>query len=115
VNKPTFKAAGLATGSLIALVTVMAASVSAPARAEYRCSPPSLPQDRNACELAKRDTPDELRRYTDPTRNLFGLYFYDYVSAADLDRWAAGQDKMARSDATPAGRNGARKTAVAAR
>ena len=114
MNKPTFYAAGPVAGSILALIVATAASVSTPARAEYRC-PAQFPDERRACELAKRDTPDELRRYTDPSWSYHGLYFYNYVSDADWQRWAAHSDRMARSNAPANGQNAAPKPALAAR
>ena len=109
---PRFNAAGLATGSIPALIVAMAAAVSVPAHAEYRCGSPSSQEDRHACELARRDAPDELRLFIQRTSPIYGLYFYDYVSAADFDRWeAARQDEEARSIAAVDGRSGASKAA----
>ena len=94
---------GIATGSILAFTVAMAASVSA--HAEYRCSPPSTPEDRRACELAKQDASGELRHFIQRTSSIYGLYFYDYVRASDLDRWeAARRDDGALSVAAVDGR-----------
>jgi len=88
---PRFNAAGISTGSILALIAVMAASVSLPAHAEYRCGSPSWQADVRACELARRDAPDQLRLFIQRTSPIYGLYFYDYVRAADFDRWEAAR------------------------
>ena len=90
---PRFNAAGVSTGSILALILVMAAAVPVTARAEYRCSSPSWQADVRACELAKHSAPDELRLFIQRTSPIFGLYFYDYVIAADFDRWEAARQE----------------------
>ena len=78
-------------------VAALAATVSMGARAEYRCNGQPLPEEKRACELAKQG-PDELRRFVDRTRGIYGLYFYDYVSEADASRWhGAAQGVPAQS------------------
>jgi hypothetical protein len=69
-------------------IAALAAIVSVSAQAEYRCSAPPTPEDQRACELAKQG-PDQLREFIQRTRSIYGLYFYDYVTAADFDRWEA--------------------------
>ena len=64
----------------------LAATVSMGAHAEYRCNGQPLPEEKRACELAKQG-PDQLREFIQRTRSIYGLYFYDYVTAADFDRW----------------------------
>ncbi|HWY72769.1 MAG TPA: hypothetical protein VNW98_03940 [Burkholderiaceae bacterium] len=64
----------------------LAATVSMGAHAEYRCNGQPLPEEKRACELAKQG-PDELRRFVDRTRGIYGLYFYDYLSEEDASRW----------------------------
>jgi hypothetical protein len=112
---PRLNAAGVSTASILALIVAMAASVPVTAQAEYRCGAQSTPAERHACELAKRNTPDELRRFTDPAFSNFGLYFYDYVSTADVERWEAARGRMAQANAPADTRNGAPKPALAAR
>ena len=84
-------AAGVSTGSILALIVAMAASVPLTAHAEYRCVSPSGQENVHACELAKRAAPDELRLFIQRTSPIYGLYFHDYVTAADFDRWATGR------------------------
>ncbi len=94
------------TGSMLALVLAMAAGVSATARAEYRCGASALQEDRRACELAQRDSPDALRQFIDRTRGIYALYFYDYVTDADADRWeTARKDEKAPSTAVAQSRD----------
>jgi hypothetical protein len=84
----------------------MAAGVSATARAEYRCGASALQEDRRACELAQRDSPDALRQFIDRTRGIYALYFYDYVTDADADRWeTARRDEKAPSTAVAQSRD----------
>jgi hypothetical protein len=78
-------------------VAALAATVCIGAHAEYRCDGQPLPEEKRACELAKQG-PDELRRFVDRTRGIYGLYFYDYVRDADVARWhAAGQSANPQS------------------
>jgi hypothetical protein len=69
-------------------VAALAATISATAQAEYRCTAQALPEERRACELVKQG-PDALRIFINGTRGIYGLYFYDYVTQADFDRWDA--------------------------
>jgi len=68
-------------------VAAVAALVSMGAHAEYRCQAPPTLEDKVACGLAKLDRPDELRLFIERTSSIYGLYFYDYVSPEDVDRW----------------------------
>jgi hypothetical protein len=78
---------GMSKPSIVAAVAAaFAALACASAQAEYRCTAPSLHEDRLACEAAKGE-PDALRRFVHRTRMIYGLYFYDYVTQADLERW----------------------------
>jgi hypothetical protein len=90
---PRFNAAGVATGSILALIVAMAISTSA--HAEYRCSTPgSLTSwEKRACELARQDTPDALIHYIHRLDVInAGLNVDDYVGKADAERWeVAGQ------------------------
>ena len=100
---PRFNAAGVTTGSILALIVAMAASLPLTAHAEYRCGSPSTPEDARACELVKRAAPDELRLFVQRTSSIYGLYFDDYVTTADVDRWqAARQEDPATSVAAAA-------------
>lgn len=90
-HTPRLNAAGVSTGSILALIVAMAASVPLTAHAEYRCVSPSGQENVHACELAKRAAPDELRLFIQRTSPIYGLYFQDYVTAADFDRWATGR------------------------
>jgi hypothetical protein len=67
-------------------VAVFAASACMGVHAEYRCTSQALPEEKRACELVKQG-PDALRMFVDRTRYIYGLYFYDYVTKADADRW----------------------------
>ena len=69
----------------------LAAGVSLSAHAEYRCKAPPTLEDARACELAKRAGPDALRRFIQRTSSIYGLYFYDYVADADVDRWSTAR------------------------
>ena len=103
---PRVNRARAVTGSMLALVFAMAAGVSATARAEYRCGASALQEDRRACELAQRDSPDALRQFIDRTRGIYALYFYDYVTDADADRWeTARRDEKAPSTAVAQSRD----------
>lgn len=96
-DRPTrFSGAVRLAGSL--MIFALAVGVSVPARAEYRCSSPQTwdNADRRACELARRGAATELRLFIQRTAPIYGLYFYDYVTPADFDRWRA-----ARRDAKP--------------
>jgi hypothetical protein len=64
----------------------LAASVSMGAHAEFRCKAPATPEDQRACELASQDRLDDLRLFIQRTRSIYGLYFYDYVTGADVKR-----------------------------
>jgi hypothetical protein len=77
-------------------VAAFAASACMAAHAEYRCNGNALPAEQRACELAKQG-PDALRMFVDRTRGIYGLYFYDYVTEADVSRWhAEGRNEPAQ-------------------
>jgi hypothetical protein len=81
-------AAGLAMGSILAMILAM--GISTAAHAEYRCSTPGLLTlwEVRACELARQDTPDALIHYIHRINEVnAGLYIYDYVGSADAERW----------------------------
>jgi hypothetical protein len=69
----------------------LAAGLSLSAHAEYRCKAPPTFEDARACELAKTAGPDALRRFIQRTSSIYGLYFYDYVADADVDRWSTAR------------------------
>jgi len=103
---PRLNFASLTPGPIRALtVAVVAAGVSVAAHAEYRCTSPSSPEAQRACELARQNSADALRQFVQRTSSIYGLYFYDYVRPADVDRWqAARRDDAAPSVAAVAGR-----------
>jgi hypothetical protein len=68
-------------------VAAVTAFVSISAHAEYRCKAPATVEDNVACDLASLGRPDELRLFIERTSSIYGLYFYDYVSQHDLERW----------------------------
>jgi hypothetical protein len=103
-----------ATGSILALIVAIGASVCAPAHAEYRCGSPPSQEDRRACDLARRDAPGELRHFIQRTSAIYGLYFYDYVRPDDFDRWETARNgEKPPSIAALDGRDGASKSGQA--
>jgi len=78
------------------VLAVAAAGFSMGAQAEYRCNAPSLPGEERACELAKLDQPDQLRRFVQVTHVTLGLDMADFVSQSDLRRW---EEKRAQESA----------------
>jgi hypothetical protein len=60
------------------------------AHAEYRCDAPPTPLDRRACEKAK-EGPQALRRFVEAQRPLHSLYFFDYMTEAQLVAWRNGR------------------------
>jgi hypothetical protein len=93
-ESPRSNAAGIATGSILAIIVAMA--VSTAAHAEYRCSTPgSLTQwEQRACELARQDTPDALIHYIHRMNTInAGLYIDDYVGKADSERWELAKQR----------------------
>jgi hypothetical protein len=69
----------------------LAAGVSLSAHAEFRCNAPPTKEDARACELAKMARPDELRLFVQRTSSIYGLYFYDYVTESDSNRWSVAR------------------------
>lgn len=61
----------LGTGLLLAAAPLVS-------QAAYRCDVPRVGPEARACAMA-RQGPDELRRFIERTRSIYGLYFYDYV------------------------------------
>jgi hypothetical protein len=93
-RSPRSSAAGLATGSILAVILGMA--ISAAAHAEYRCGNPGLLTlwEVRACELARQDTPHELVRYVHKMNMInAGLYIDDYVGTAQVERWGLTEEK----------------------
>jgi hypothetical protein len=68
-----------------------------------RCEPPNLPGERMACEKAK-ESPESLRRFIERTQSIYSLYFWDYMSEADLNKRAA--QRQAQSETSRAAASG---------
>ena len=93
-HSPRFSAAGVATGSILALVVAMAISTSV--HAEDRCSTPGslTPWEQRACELARQDTPYALMHFFRRMNRINeGLNIQDYVGKADAERWELARQK----------------------
>ena len=93
-QSPRSNAAGLATGSILALILAMA--ISTAAHAEYQCSTPGslTAWEKRACELARQDTPDALIHYIHRINKVnAGLNIDDYVGKADAERWELARQK----------------------
>lgn len=87
------------TPSLLASLLLAAVpSFVVPASAQTRCDAPRVPADRRACEAA-REGPQALRRFIWRTRGIYGLYFGDYMTDDDIDRYHARQ--AAQRDGEP--------------
>jgi hypothetical protein len=54
-----------------------------------RCDAPQTYVDQAACEKA-RQSPESLRRYVERTRALYHLYYWDYITPEQVDRYRAG-------------------------
>jgi hypothetical protein len=92
-------ATGVATASILVLILAMAASViPVPAHAEYRCANPEqlTHEEKQACELARQDSPAALIQFVNRTKRIYDLYVDNYISNADVERW----DRAAQA-ATP--------------
>jgi len=59
-----------------------------------------IAEEKRACELVKQG-PDVLRRFVDRTRTIYQLYFYDYVTEADWNRWTRHVGTMKRGPTWP--------------
>jgi hypothetical protein len=93
-QSPGSNGAGLATGSILAIIVAMA--VSTAAHAEYRCiTPESLTiWERRACALARQDTPNALIHFVHRMNTInAGLYIDNYVGRADAERWELAEEK----------------------
>jgi hypothetical protein len=90
---------------------IMATLTVAAAQATPRCDNPTFPVDRVACAKAK-DSPEALRRFIERTQSIHMLYFWDYMSEADLERHHARRQapdrQLAREAAASAQDAGAR-------
>lgn len=86
MNPAHFLAPSLLTALLLAAVPAFVV----PASAQNRCDAPRSPADRRACEAA-REGPEALRRFVWRTQGIYGLYFGDYMTADDIDRYYALQ------------------------
>ena len=95
-------------------VAALAATLAMSAHAEYRCATPQqlTRAEARACELARQDTPDALVRFVKETKAIDNLYFNDYVSNADVQRWDAAR-KEAVSDPIAAARTGSADKGIA--
>lgn len=71
-----------------AAALVLGTFATTAAVATPRCEPPNLPGERMACEKA-RESPESLRRFIERTQSIYSLYFWDYMSEADLDKRTA--------------------------
>jgi len=77
--------AGLAFAEFVAADLVASTAIAAP-----RCDAPGSLADRRACDVAKQG-PDALRRFIHRTQSIYGLYFWDYMSPAEIERHYARQ------------------------
>jgi hypothetical protein len=93
-QSPRFNAAGVATGSILALIVAMA--ISTTVHAEGRCGTPELltSWEQRACELARQNTPDALIHFIHRMKMInAGLNIHDYVGQADAERWEVARQK----------------------
>ncbi len=74
----------------LAALLALSSLISSNATAATRCEAPTSRVDRVACEKAK-EGPDALRRFVQRTQSIYGLYFWDYMTAVDLERHYARQ------------------------
>lgn len=87
----------LAPSLLTALLLAAAPAFVVPASAQSLCDAPRSPADRRACEAA-REGPQSLRRFVWRTRGIYGLYFGDYMTADDIDRYYARQAALGSAE-----------------
>jgi hypothetical protein len=95
-----------------AAAALAATALSTAAYAEYRCATPGLLLlgEKQACELAKQATPDELVRFVHRTRGTYNLYVYDYVNDVDGARWEqAKHHAVPNTDAVAEGKSDVKK------
>jgi hypothetical protein len=60
-----------------------------------RCETPRTRMDLVACEKAK-ESPTALRRYVTRTQALYQLYYWDYITPEEIDRYYARQQAPQR-------------------
>jgi hypothetical protein len=85
-----------------AAALVLGAFATTAAGATSRCERPNLPGELMACAKAK-ESPEALGQFIHRTRMIYSLYFWDYISEADLDKRAAqrqAQSETSRIAAT---------------
>lgn len=99
MNSPRFN-----SWSRVPALILLALTASA-AQATARCETPTHPVDRVACAKAK-ESPEALRRYIQRTQPIYMLYFWDYMSEADLERYHARRQTQTRD--VDAGKSGER-------
>ena len=82
-----------------AAAALAAAALSQAAYAEYRCAKQGLllNGEKQACELARRASPDELVRYVHRTVGTYNLYIPDYVNDSDASRWDQAKHRVVPS------------------
>jgi hypothetical protein len=97
------RSALMARASALILTTLTVAG----AQATPRCDNPTFPVDRVACAKAK-ESPEALRRFIERTQSIHMLYFWDYMSEADLERHHARRQVPAREATARAQDAGAR-------
>jgi hypothetical protein len=68
-------------------VAVVALAACGAGRAEYKCEAPPAPIDRRACEKAQNEGPEALRRFISRMQPIQSLYFFDYMTDAQLLAW----------------------------
>lgn len=71
-----------------AITLTLFAPLPALALAEYKCAEPPGPLERRACAAAQKG-PAALRHFIQRTRPLEALYFFDYMTEAELLAWRA--------------------------
>ncbi len=76
---------------LVAALFGAAMSTAAVARAAYKCDEPRTPIDQRACETAKQG-PEALRRFIQSMRVIESLYFFDYMTDAQLLAWREARE-----------------------
>jgi hypothetical protein len=81
----------LAPSLLTALLLAAAPAFVVPASAQSRCDAPRNHVDRRACE-AVREGPAALRHFIWRTQGIYRLYFFDYMTDDDIDRYHARED-----------------------
>lgn len=83
------------TRALFRLVGLVALCTAGAADAEYKCTSPTTPLDRRACAAAQQ-SPAALRHFLQRMQSIESLYFYDYMTDAQLLAWRAAQVDAAR-------------------